>query len=131
MEVPDSDLDIRVYYTPPKFSDGTVVVCHHGAGYSGLSFACFAKEVVDMSKGECGVLSLDCRAHGKHQLPVMLSNRNTDSVSGKTTHLKSTSTEEDLSIDTLTADLVNMLQVVYPEPETAPSLLVCLLPYFT
>ena len=40
------------------------MVCHHGAGYSGLTFACMAKEVTDMSKGECGVLSYDCRGHG-------------------------------------------------------------------
>ena len=65
VSVPDSELDFRVYYTPPKFEDGTVRVCHHGAGYSGLSFACFAKEVTDMSKGECGVLSYDCRGHGR------------------------------------------------------------------
>ena len=58
------DLDVRAYYTPPKFEDGTVMVCHHGAGYSGLSFACVAKEVTDMGRGECGVLSYDCRGHG-------------------------------------------------------------------
>lgn len=40
------------------------MVCHHGAGTSGLSFACFAKEVTDMTKGECGVLALDARRHG-------------------------------------------------------------------
>jgi protein phosphatase methylesterase 1 len=40
------------------------MVCHHGAGTSGLSFACFAKEVSDMTKGECGVLALDARRHG-------------------------------------------------------------------
>lgn len=32
--------------------------------YSGLSFACFAKEVVKLSKGECGVLAFDARRHG-------------------------------------------------------------------
>lgn len=60
----ESDLDVRVYYTPPKFEDGTVIVCHHGAGYSGLSFACMAKEITDMTKGECGVLAYDCCGHG-------------------------------------------------------------------
>ena len=30
----------------------------------------------------------------------------------------------DLSIDTLTSDLVNLLQVVYPDPANAPSILV-------
>jgi hypothetical protein len=57
-------LDCRVYYTAPKFAGGTVIVCHHGAGYSGLSFACLARELGDMSKGECGVLALDARRHG-------------------------------------------------------------------
>lgn len=40
------------------------MICHHGAGYSGLSFALFAKEVERLSGGECGVLALDCRGHG-------------------------------------------------------------------
>ncbi len=65
VEVPSRNLDCRVYYTPPKFADGTVMVCHHGAGYSGLSFACFAKEVSDITKDECGVLALDARRHGQ------------------------------------------------------------------
>ncbi|KAF8813490.1 hypothetical protein BYT27DRAFT_6373728 [Phlegmacium glaucopus] len=54
----------RIYYTPPKLANGTIMICHHGAGYSGLSFACLAKEVTEMTKGECGVLSLDARRHG-------------------------------------------------------------------
>lgn len=57
-------LDCRVYYTPPKLANGTVMICHHGAGYSGLSFACFAKEVNDITSGECGVLAFDARRHG-------------------------------------------------------------------
>ena len=44
------------------------MICHHGAGYSGLTFACFAKEVTDMTKGECGVLALDARRHGIYVL---------------------------------------------------------------
>lgn len=68
VSVPTSDLDFRVYYSPPKFEDGTVIICHHGAGYSGLTFACMAKEITDMSKGECGVLAYDCRGHGRHDL---------------------------------------------------------------
>lgn len=63
--MPVSGLDIRTYYTPPKFADGTVMVCHHGAGWTGLSFACFAREIVTLSKGECGVLALDARGHGR------------------------------------------------------------------
>ncbi|KAL4251327.1 Protein phosphatase methylesterase 1 [Abortiporus biennis] len=105
--VEPSDLDFRAYYTPPKFEDGTVFICHHGAGYSGLSFALFAKEVARLSKGECGVLSLDCRGHGKTV-------RIKDAV---------TAEQEDLSIDTLTNDLVNLVSTVFPDPSKAPSLL--------
>ena len=62
--VPSRNLDCRVYYTAPKGKDGTVMICHHGAGYSGLSFACFAKEVTQMTRDECGVLAIDARRHG-------------------------------------------------------------------
>ncbi len=41
------------------------MICHHGAGYGGLSFACMAKEVQDLSNGECGILAPDARRHGK------------------------------------------------------------------
>ncbi|PPQ83492.1 hypothetical protein CVT25_006982 [Psilocybe cyanescens] len=103
VDIPDRKLDCRLYYTPPKFKDGTVMVCHHGAGYSGLSFACFAKEVTEMTKGECGILALDARRHGK-----------------------TTSTEkdnDDLSVDVLIADFCAILQTVFKSPESAPTLL--------
>ncbi|KAH9481836.1 Protein phosphatase methylesterase 1 [Psilocybe cubensis] len=103
VDIPDRKLDCRLYYTPPKFKDGTVMVCHHGAGYSGLSFACFAKEVTEMTKGECGILSLDARRHGK-----------------------TTSTNEDggdLSIEVLVADFCAIMQTVFKLPEFAPTLL--------
>lgn len=75
----------RVYYTPPSkgkasaaTSNGTlddagedddeespvVYVCHHGAGYSAMSFALLSKELVEISEGKAGVLALDCRGHG-------------------------------------------------------------------
>ncbi len=40
------------------------MVFHHGAGYSGLSFAMMAKEITTTTGGECGVLAMDCRRHG-------------------------------------------------------------------
>lgn len=51
--VPNRNLDCRVYYTPPVNPNpqGTVMVCQHGAGYSGLSFACMAKEITDLCRG--------------------------------------------------------------------------------
>ncbi|KAL9714485.1 Protein phosphatase methylesterase 1 [Leucoagaricus gongylophorus] len=78
------------------------MVCHHGAGYSGLSFACFAKEVVDQTNGECGVLALDARRHGK---------------------TTSTADDSNLSIDVLVDDLFGLLQVVFPDSTSAPTLL--------
>ncbi|KAJ6543571.1 Alpha/Beta hydrolase protein [Mycena vulgaris] len=97
-------LDCRVYYTPPKFADGTVMVCHHGAGYSGLSFACLANEITGVSKGECGVLALDARRHGK-------------------TKSTADTEDEDLSIGVLVDDFVHTLRAVFPDPAAAPTLL--------
>lgn len=56
----------RVYYTPPPStaSDGVVFVCVHGAGYSGLSWACFGKDLVQKGEGKAGVLAYDSRGHG-------------------------------------------------------------------
>ncbi|CCM04673.1 uncharacterized protein FIBRA_06859 [Fibroporia radiculosa] len=106
VEVPASELDVRAYYTPPRLVNGTVIVCHHGAGSSGLTFACMAKAVVDLSKGECGVLALDCRGHGK-------TTRTTEPAPS----------EEDYAIETLTADFVSILKVIFPDPATTPTLL--------
>jgi protein phosphatase methylesterase 1 len=79
------------------------MICHHGAGYSGLSFACFAKEVTDLTKGGCGVLALDARQHGR-----------TASMEPN---------DRDLSIEILSADLFQLVQTVFPDPATAPTLL--------
>lgn len=75
----------RVYYTPPTDSkkSGTsaivsnlkdedeeapvVFVCHHGAGYSAMSFALLSKELAENSGGKAGVLALDCRGHGESE----------------------------------------------------------------
>ena len=70
-----SPCHFRAYYTPsdetkaspsssPNAKNGTLLVCHHGAGASGLSFATLAKEVGIATGGEIGVLSVDARGHG-------------------------------------------------------------------
>ena len=47
-------------------------------------------------------------------------------TSGKTVQLDRDEPEdEDLSIDCLVTDFVELLQVMFPEPTKAPSLLVC------
>ncbi|KAF9070588.1 Alpha/Beta hydrolase protein [Rhodocollybia butyracea] len=102
--VPRRNLDCRVYYTPPGDSQGggTVMVLQHGAGYSGLSFACMAKEITEMTRGECGVLAVDARRHVS-----TLANPNEDT---------------DLSIDVLVDDFVDVIQTVYPDTTVSPTL---------
>ncbi|KZT38836.1 protein phosphatase methylesterase [Sistotremastrum suecicum HHB10207 ss-3] len=110
VDVPDSGLTFRVYYTPPRPSTrglGTVLVCHHGAGYSALSFACLAKEIAEASRGECGLLAFDARRHGK-TFPSSSSNSGDN---------------DNLDIQVLTTDFENLIAKVFPEPARAPSLL--------
>ncbi|KAG9124156.1 Protein with carboxyl methyl esterase activity [Ceratobasidium sp. 392] len=107
VSVPASKLDARVYYTPPAAPgpEGTVLVCHHGAGYSSLSFACFAKAVGEMSENELGILIYDARGHGK-TVPEDPSDPNADA----------------LDLSTIALDMVNLLSTVFPDPASAPSI---------
>ncbi|KAJ4480053.1 Alpha/Beta hydrolase protein [Lentinula aciculospora] len=102
--LPGRNLDCRMYYTPPVEANGTVMVCQHGAGYSGLTFACMAKEITDMTRGECGVLAIDARRHGK-----------------TVSTLKQE--DEDLSIGILVDDFVEVIQTIYPDPHVSPTLI--------
>ncbi|KAI6025728.1 Alpha/Beta hydrolase protein [Pisolithus orientalis] len=97
--LPDRDIDVRAYYTPPRSERGGVFVMHHGAGYSGASFACLARELVQLMKGEVGVLAFDARRHGL------------------TTAIAS---DEDLSMNVLVDDLCAFIQKVFPDPSTSP-----------
>ncbi|EUC58391.1 protein phosphatase methylesterase [Rhizoctonia solani AG-3 Rhs1AP] len=108
VSVVESGLDFRVYYTPSTAAgpEGTVLVCHHGAGYCGLSFASFAQEVTNLGGGELGMLIMDARGHGK-TAPLDASDPNADVL--------------DLSV--LAADFVNLLSTLFPKPAEAPSLI--------
>lgn len=123
-----SGLEYRVYYSPPKYADGTVIVCHHGAGWSALTFAHFSKEVKSSSQGECGILAFDCRGHGmpagRHSVAVTDINAKT----GKTTSTAASSKPADMSINVLTTDLVNLVTTTFPDVKEAPTLLVCIPP---
>jgi protein phosphatase methylesterase 1 len=132
INVPSAQLNFRVYYTPPKARDGTIVVCHHGAGYSALSFACFSKEVTRLSNGECGILAFDVRKHGTQ---TQLFDYNTfprchNAFTGKTVptpECRTSDVDADLDILTLVNDFTSLLTTVFPDPAVSPSLLVCLL----
>lgn len=80
----------HVYVTPPATPKAPLLVLHHGAGSSAMSFALMAKEV---KKGmpELGVLAVEARDHGS---VVWDAQGNVDN---------------DLSVENLSQDLVNML----------------------
>lgn len=128
INVPSAQLEFRVYYTPPKAKGGTVLVCHHGAGYSALSFACFAKEVTQLSRGECGIFAFDVRRHG---MQTLLSDdtflKCHDAFAGKTVPTPECQTldvDANLDITTLVNDCTSLLTTAFPDPATSPSLLV-------
>lgn len=77
-------------------------VCVHGAGYSGLAFAALAKELTghDLAGERIGVLTFDARGHGKT----------------KSTVTESQDEVEDMSLATLTEDLVGILREMFPIP---------------
>ncbi|GAA5988707.1 hypothetical protein JCM5350_001984 [Sporobolomyces pararoseus] len=116
--------DFRVYYTAPSTTsqlvqqqqeeedegegnpNGVVFVCVHGAGYSGLSYACTAKELVEKGGGKIGVLAFDARGHGKTQLP-------SSEQEGEQTCME---------LKSMANDLISLLETVFPEREKAPGL---------
>ncbi|OJA08331.1 hypothetical protein AZE42_07215 [Rhizopogon vesiculosus] len=100
--LPTRALDVRVYYTPPKYDGGGVIVLHHGAGYAGTSFACLAKEISGIMKGGVGVLAFDARRHGK---------------------TTSSQSDENLSIDVLVEDFCALIQAIYLDAAAAPTLM--------
>ena len=129
VNVPSAQLKFRVYYTPPKGMGGTVLVCHHGAGCSALSFACFAKEVTRLSNGECGIFAFDVRRHGMetqlfgHDILPRCHN----AFTGKTVPTPECQTPDvdaNLDITTLVNDCMSLLTTVFSDPAASPSLLV-------
>jgi len=85
----------HAYLTPPSLS-GPLIVTHHGAGSSGLSFAAFTSEILKLLPN-AGVLSLDARGHGY----------TTTSVSGQNAE-----SAEDLTLATLAQDLAFIVESV-------------------
>lgn len=134
------EIAFRAYYTPPALAaaspatasgssapaakpKGTVLVCHHGAGASGLSFAVLAKEVKERD-AELGVLAFDARGHGElDSSRLSLAKAEVADQTGKT-KTQPVEAEHDLSLITLTADLMALIQHMFPDPAEAPALLV-------
>lgn len=82
----------HVYLTPPANPKSPLLVLHHGAGSSALSFALFAKEVRKLMP-EIGILAVEARDHG--------------SVVWR----PEGQVDNDLSINVLCQDLVDMMNL--------------------
>ena len=92
---PTENVIYHAYIIPPA-AKGPLLVTHHGAGSSGLSFALFASEV-RKALPNAGLLSLDARGHGE----TVIEQLDTQSDNA---HL-------DLSLDTLSQDLLNVINM--------------------
>lgn len=82
----------HVYLTPPNSPKAPLLILHHGAGSSALSFALFALEVRRIFP-DAGLLAVEARDHGS---VVWGPDGNVDN---------------DLSIDKLSQDMVDMLHL--------------------
>ncbi|EXJ64580.1 protein phosphatase methylesterase 1 [Cladophialophora yegresii CBS 114405] len=94
-KTPAETINHHVYLAPPSAS-GPLIVTHHGAGSSGLSFAAFTAELLKVLPN-AGVLSLDARCHGQTTI---------------TTASGSLPPSEDLSLPTLAEDLAFVVNAV-------------------
>ncbi|KAL8485798.1 hypothetical protein ACS0TY_027907 [Phlomoides rotata] len=84
VHIPDSDNVFRIYKVG---TEGPVVFCLHGGGYTGLSFALSASKIKEKAR----VVAVDLRGHGK----------------------STTDNDLDLSIETLCSDVVAILKTLY------------------
>ncbi|KAJ9609077.1 Protein phosphatase methylesterase 1 [Cladophialophora chaetospira] len=94
-KTPSDTINHHVYLTPPSAS-GPLIVTHHGAGSSGLSFAAFTTELLKIIPN-AGVLSPDARGHG---------------LTTTTTSTGNPSPTQDLSLTTLAEDLAFVVNAV-------------------
>ncbi|KAG2217120.1 hypothetical protein INT45_009337 [Circinella minor] len=78
-----------------------VFVLHHGAGHSGLSFALTAHSIKQQTEGKCSIIAIDSRGHGD-------------------TH---TSNDNDFSLETMSQDLIQVIQELYKETDKKPDLI--------
>ncbi|XP_047980751.1 protein phosphatase methylesterase 1 [Salvia hispanica] len=90
VRIPDSE---NVFHFYKAGNEGPVVLCLHGGGYSGLSFALSAKLIKEKAR----VVALDLRGHGKSY----------------------TENDLDLSIETLCNDVVAVVKTMYGDSPPA------------
>jgi pimeloyl-ACP methyl ester carboxylesterase len=100
----------HAYLTPPS-EPGPLFVMHHGAGSSGLSFATCADELRKLLP-KAGVLSIDARSHGRTAMTPKSKLLSQDNPStGLAAQVEADGKiEHDLSLDTLSRDLVFVIR---------------------
>lgn len=95
----DTEDDISIPDSPDVFhvytagTEGPVVFCLHGGGYSGLSFALSANKIKEKAR----VVAMDLRGHGK----------------------STTENDTDLSIETMCNDVVAVVKAMYGDSPPA------------
>ncbi|EDW70209.1 protein phosphatase methylesterase 1 [Drosophila virilis] len=89
--VVDEHRTFRVYKTKQPEKPGPVLLLLHGGGYSALTWAHFCSEVTSMIHCQC--LCIDLRGHGDSRVDD----------------------EDDLSADTLSKDIGDLVVKLYPE----------------
>ena len=87
-------------YLLSPIEKGPLMVTHHGAGSSGLSFAHFASELRKVLP-KCGVLSLDARGHGETVIT---------SANGRNSEIS-----PDLGLTVLSQDLLDVILLTQKE----------------
>ncbi|KAH7568333.1 hypothetical protein JRO89_XS07G0277400 [Xanthoceras sorbifolium] len=85
--------DIPVFHVYMAGTEGAVVFCLHGGGYSGLSFALSASKIKEKAR----VVAMDMRGHGK----------------------SSTENDLDLSIETMCNDVFAVVKAMYGDSPPA------------
>ncbi|KAL1492927.1 hypothetical protein ABEB36_011091 [Hypothenemus hampei] len=78
-----------------KGDKGPIILCLHGGGYNGLTWSLFAKEI--FQNIECQIIALDFRGHG-----------NTKTIN-----------DTDLSLETLTQDVVDVANTLTEREKTS------------
>ena len=96
---PAENVTFHVYFTPPT-AKGPLLVTHHGAGSSGLSFALFASEI-RKALPAAGLLSLDARSHGETAVENLVT--------------PGENKVADLSLDILSNDLLDVIRMTQKE----------------
>ncbi|RIA98420.1 Alpha/Beta hydrolase protein [Glomus cerebriforme] len=91
IKIPDSEDVFKAYEILGTSENCPIFVFHHGAAYSGLSFALACSYIKQLMNGGCTMFAYDCRGHGYTK----------------------TSDDSNLSLDILSQDLVNVLKAAY------------------